>query len=168
MEQLLTYVRRKQEDKLRANPVPLQIQPITRSELKQRKYEEDEINRQACFQEVVEWIYKRVLNFSKTTSDNSYKLQLVYQNPQAAISKSMSASSQQFSQLDHACMNFILENTDEVMARLHSLFPDSSVEIKTLSRAPDGKMYDTSSLDANALRFINRQHDQTFLIIDWS
>jgi hypothetical protein len=64
--------------------------------------------------------------------------------------------------------NKIDSNMSDIVARLRSLFPDSSVEFKTLSRGQDGKMYDIRDIDERMKPFINTQFNQQFIVVDWT
>ena len=67
---------------------------------------------------------------------------------------------------------YVVENMDEIIMRLRSLFPDCAVEYKKVSmaRGRDGKEYDISTLDDKLAPFIDVRHARTeeYIVIDWS
>ena len=60
------------------------------------------------------------------------------------------------------------DNIFDILSRLRSLFPDSSVEFKSLSRGQDGKMYDIAHIDEKMRPFINGRFNQDVIVVDWS
>ena len=66
----------------------------------------------------------------------------------------------------------VVENIDEILTRLRSLFPECVVEYKNISlaRGRDGKEYDISTLDDKVRPFIDTTYARTnsYIIIDWS
>ena len=66
------------------------------------------------------------------------------------------------------CDSFFENNKDDIINGLKILFPDCSIDYKMLSRGNDGQMYDITNIDEKMRPFINRQHDQAHIVIDWS
>ncbi len=149
--------------------LPKPVVPKTRDELRKMKAEREEAERKECIEEVVSWLYQRIIAFAKRSSESSYKLQLLALSPENMRTAQQRANIHQpYDHREIHYTDFILKTSDEILAHLRSTFPDCSVEIKTLSKAADGKMYDVSTLDETALRFVDRRNDQTHLIVDWS
>jgi hypothetical protein len=63
---------------------------------------------------------------------------------------------------------FYIENMRDILSGLQELFPGCSVSNTTLSKGTDGKFYDISTLDEKVLPFINRDLDQSFIVVDWT
>ncbi len=149
--------------------LPEPVIPKTRDELRKMKAEREEAERKECIEEVVSWLYQRIIGFAKQSSESSYKLQLLVASPENMRTAQHKGNVHQpYDQSIIYYTDFILKSSDEIIQHLRSTFPDCSVEIKTLSKAADGKMYDVSTLDEAALRFVDRRFDQSHLIVDWS
>ena len=137
--------------------------PISRSALQQLKAKTDEENRKKQVKKAATILYREVLRIATTSSETSRKFQLQKTAPGIAVLASRSPMD-----LHPNDMNFILDNQADILQELRSLFPDSVVGIKTLSKAADGNFYDVSTLDENLLKFVDRRYDQTCLVVDWS
>ncbi len=136
---------------------------MSRSALQQLKAATEEAARWENIKKVVVLLYKKVVNMAKTSVQTSYKFEVRRTDLRAARS-AMGARGV----LTEEDMNVILDNQADVIKGLRELFPDSDISIKTLSKAADGQFYDVSTMDESLLRFIDRRHDQTFLVVDWS
>ena len=122
------------------------IQPISKNDLQQLKAKTDEQNRLNNINQIVNTIYSNVTNQAKTQTITSYKHQL----------------QQQFDPI------FCEKNKDDIINNLKILFPDCSIDYKMLSRGNDGQMHDITNIDEKMKPFINRQHAQAHIVIDWS
>ena len=129
-----------------------QIQPISRIDLQQLKAKKDEQNRLNQINQIVNNIYYAVVTIAETKIVTSYNYQIQQQQFQ----------SNQPNQI------FYEKNKDDIISSLKTLFPDCSIDYKMLSRGNDGKMYDITNIDEKMRPFINRQHDQAHIVVDWS
>ena len=59
-------------------------------------------------------------------------------------------------------------NIPDILKGLKELFPDCTVEYKTLIRGSDGKIYDMSKMDSAVLPFIGSHPQKSHIVIDWS
>lgn len=132
----------------------MSLVPVSRDRLRMMKIEEDEKKRQEEVNRIVGMIYGSVIGSAKSKSDTFYQ----YPIPSSQVRHT------------HQIIydEFFMKNLDEVLDRLRSLFPDCSVDKKTLSRGNDGKMYDISKMDTSFLPFVNHSYDQSFIVVDWS
>jgi hypothetical protein len=120
-------------------------QPFSRNDLQQLKSKTDEQNRLNQINQIVNQIYSTAINQARTQIITSYNYQIHPQNS-----------------------TFYEKNKDDIISGLKTLFPDCSIDYKMLSRGNDGKMYDITNIDEKMRPFINRQHDQAHIVIDWS
>lgn len=129
--------------------------PISRDTLRSMKAEEDEMKRMAEVNRVLSIIYREVVESAKSKDDTSYN----YTIPVRGVVKAT-----------HQMLydEFFMKNMDEILVRLRSLFPECTVEQKTLSRGNDGKMYEISKMDSTLLPFVNHNYDQSFIVVNWS
>jgi DNA repair ATPase RecN len=134
-------------------------QPISRIDLQQLKAKKDEQNRLRDEQnrlnqinQIVNQIYSAVVYIAETKIVTSYNYQI---------------QQQQF-QSDQPNKMFYDKNKDDIINGLKTLFPDCLIDYKMLSRGNDGKMYDITNIDEKMRPFINRQHDQAHIVVDWS
>lgn len=121
-----------------------QIQPISRIDLQQLKAKKDEQNRLNQINQIVNHIYSVVVNVAGSKIVTSYNHPI----PRQA--------------------EFYEKNKDDIINGLKTLFPDCLIDYKMLSRGNDGKMYDITNIDEKMRPFINRQHDQVHIVVDWS
>lgn len=168
MERILQYARQRKPNTAALVNVPLEVVPKSRDELRKMKSDREEAERKECIEEAVSWLYQRIIAAAKQSSDTSYKLQLVAASPENIQKVRQKQIGIYVDERQIYYTGFILEASDEVLQHLRSTFPGCAVEIKTLSKAADGNMYDTSTLDEATLRFVDRRQDQTYLIVDWS
>jgi len=122
-----------------------QIQPISRIDLQQLKAKKDEQNRLNQINQIINNIYYAVVNVAESQIITSYNHQIHLQNS-----------------------TFYEKNKDDIISGLKTLFPDCLIDYKMLSRGNDGKMYDITNIDEKMRPFINRQHDQAHIVVDWS
>ena len=129
-----------------------QNQPFSRQELQQLKAKKDEQNRLNQINQIVNHIYSSVVSVAESKTITSYNYQ-IQQHP---------------SRSDQPTQIFCEKNKDDIINGLKTLFPDCSIDYKMLSRGNDGQMYDITNIDEKMRPFINRQHDQAHIVIDWS
>jgi hypothetical protein len=122
------------------------MEPVSRAYLRGLKAQTDEENRIRHVEQYVSNIYSQAKQTARTTTQTSFQHQVQ----------------------DHHGQNFMSDIMPDVLVRLQSLFPDSNVNFKTLSRGKDGKMYDIVNIDERMKPFIDTRYDQSFIVIDWS
>ena len=120
--------------------------PLSREYLRSLKKKQDEERKEKKIVDFVQRIYESSVNFAKTNSDTIFKYNI----------------SSSFQIIPHPNPNMVtyenvIDYMDEILRRLHILFPDSLVEYKkvTMARGRDGKDYDLSIIDDKVRQFID-------------
>lgn len=119
------------------------LTPYSRESLRVMKSQKDEENRIAQINEMIKTIYTHVLSSATTKTDTSF---------QYVIRPS-------------------LTNIPDILSGLQMLFPDCSVQHKTLVRMRDGKLCEMPQIDDKLIPFMNvniHQTKQECIVIDWS
>jgi len=129
------------------------LTPMTRDEMRSLKAQTDEKNRLRGVEQYVKTMYESVIQTARTSTKTQWRAE--FHNGQGSTA------------LDG---KFIITNIDDVLRGLQVLFPDCSVEFKTVTMAmgPDGQMHDISTLDEKALMFIGNRQVKQCISIDWS
>jgi hypothetical protein len=129
------------------------LTPMTRDEMRSLKDKTDEENRLRQVEQCVERMYTCAINTAKTFTSSQWRAE--FHNGQGG---------QEFNG------KFIITNIDDILSGLRSLFPDCSVEFKsvTMAMGPDRQMHDISTLDEKALMFIGNRQVKQCITIDWS
>jgi hypothetical protein len=122
------------------------MEPVSRAYLLGLKAQTDEENRIRHVEQYVSNIYSQAKQTARTTTQTSFQYKVLQETGSFAFRDSIF----------------------DILARLRSLFPDSSIEYKSLSRGQDGKMYDIVNIDERMKPFINPRHNQDVIVIDWS
>ena len=128
---------------------------ISRNMMKVLKSQKDEEVRVNGIKTIIRTIYSNARRIAETTHDLSYKYPIP-SNPQYSGNVQPSQSAE-----------FHTTNMDDILDGLRDLFPGCSVLNTTLSRGQDGKFYDISNMDERVRPFINTQHSQKYIVIDW-
>jgi hypothetical protein len=135
--------------------------PLSREYLRSLKKKQDEERKEKKIVDFVQRIYESSVNFAKTNSDTIFKYNI----------------SSSFQIIPHPNPNMVtyenvIDYMDEILRRLHILFPDSLVEYKkvTMARGRDGKDYDLSIIDDKVRQFIDIRLATTTenIVIDYS
>ena len=124
------------------------MEPLSRDYLRGLKAQKDEEARIQFVEHQVRNIYHSVKQSAEKSTVTSLQWQITGHN--------------------HPDQKKVESNMPDILARLRSLFPDSSIEYKTLSRGQDGKMYDIKDVDERMKPFINPQFNQQFIVVGWS
>jgi hypothetical protein len=125
------------------------MEPVSREYLRGLKAQKDEEARIQFVEQHVSHIYSYVKQSAEKSTETSYNHQIT-------------------GRFENDYQNKIESNMSDILTRLRSLFPDSSVEFKTLSRGQDGKMYDIRDIDERMKPFINTQFNKQFIVVDWT
>jgi hypothetical protein len=123
------------------------LKPYSRDSLRVMKSQKDEEERVKNVNNTILSIYNSALQVATTTTDTSYKYAI---------------------QRDHI---FIMTNMADILSGLQRLFPDCSVEQKSLVRMHDGKYCEMPPIDDKLLPFMNMKVGNTkqeCIVIDWS
>lgn len=126
--------------------------PLSRQYLLGLKAKTDEETRMKNVQQYAQHIYQQVKQTATTTTQTHYQQQVQPDNGNP-----------------HAYGYFNTRySMPDILKKLQSMFPDSKVEFKSLSRGQDGKMYDVADIDERMKPFIDNRFNQDFIVIDWS
>jgi hypothetical protein len=122
------------------------MEPVSRAYLLGLKAQTDEERRVKQIEQYVSNIYLQAKLTARTTTQTSIQYKVLQGTEGFALR----------------------DNIFDILSRLRTLFPDSSVEFNSLSRGQDGKMYNIANIDEKMKPFINPQYNQNVIIIDWS
>jgi hypothetical protein len=122
------------------------MEPVSRAYLLGLKAQTDEERRVKQIEQYVSNIYLQAKLTARTTTQTSIQYKVLQGTEGFALR----------------------DNIFDILSRLRTLFPDSSVEFNSLSRGQDGKMYDIANIDEKMKPFINPQYNQNVIVIDWS
>jgi hypothetical protein len=148
---------------------------LSRDVMRTLKAQKDEEIKNMKIDSIIKQIRSGAVQFAETNTDTIYKYMIDTNNNNAnhfgGINTPSNCSSKQsiWSQINK---ENVVENIDEILTRLRSLFPECVVEYKkiSLARGRDGKEYDISTLDDKVRPFIDMTYARTnsYIIIDWS
>jgi hypothetical protein len=125
----------------------MEMEPVSRMYLRGLKARADEENRVKYVEHYVTSVYSQVKRTATITTQTRFQYQVEeHNNGQTSVR----------------------DNMPDILIRLQTLFPDSKVDFKTLSRGQDGKMYDINDVDERMKPFINTRFNQDFIVIDWT
>ena len=154
------------------NPT-MEIVPITKGVLRGLYAATQEEERQKKISDIVHEIYGQVLATSKRSAVTVYKHDCGsndgfyrFQGCQGCEShnRRLSHSSGHFHKLDP----FYEANMEDILVRLQSIFPDSSVQYKRITKGSDGTVVDLSTVDLSIRSLIKIAEDVHYIVIDWS
>jgi hypothetical protein len=128
------------------------LTPMTRDEMRSLKDKTDEENRVRQVEQCVERMYTCAINTAKTFTSSQWRAE--FYNGQCR---------EGFDGM------FVIKNINDILSGLRRLFPDCSVEFKSVSVAmgPDRKMHDISNLDKNILMFLGNTGVKQYIVISW-
>jgi hypothetical protein len=124
------------------------LTPVSRDAMRELKAKTDEENRLTQINQYVKSMYNNAIQSAKTSTKTQWRLEIH----------------------THPYQVFLIQNMDDILSGLQYLFPDCSVEFKSLTMAigPDRQMHDISTLDEKALMFIGNRQVKQCITIDWS
>lgn len=128
------------------------MEPLTRQYLLGLKAQVDEETRVRNVQSYVSQICSNVKQIATTTPQTRFQQKVAPVNGNPS---------------QYGYFN-VRHSVPDILDKLRGVFPDSKVEFKSLSRGQDGKMYDIADIDERMKPFINPQHNEDFIIVDWS
>ena len=150
----------------------MSLTPFSRENMRTLKSQKDEEGHQRKLEEVVRNIYSSAVSFAERNAETIYRFTIQNGYQQNVVIPSTIPSNHNLQSILHINREYIVKNVDEILTRLRSLFPECSVEYKTVSMAMgrDGKEYDISNLDDKLRPFIDTSRAQTkeYIIIDWT
>jgi hypothetical protein len=149
------------------------LEPFSRANMRLLKEQKDEEGHQRKLEEVVRNIYTSAVSFAERNAETTYRFAIQNSGYQMVNIPSTIPSNHNLQSIPFQInKEYIVKNTDEILSRLRSLFPECSVEYKKVSMAlgRDGKEYDISNLDDKLRPFIDtaRAQIKEYIIIDWS
>lgn len=122
------------------------LKPYSRDSLRLMKSQKDEETRVNNINNTILSIYNNALQVATTTTDTSFKYCITGNT-------------------------FIMTNMADILSGLQILFPDCSVQQKSLVRMHDGKYCEMPPIDDKLLPFMNMKVGHTkqeCIVIDWS
>ena len=127
--------------------------PMSRDEMRSLKAKTDGENRVRRVEQHVKIMYDAAMNTARTSTNTQWRAEFHNGHCGAGIDAM-----------------FVITNIDDILSGLRSLFPDCSVEFKsvTMAMGPDRQMHDISTLDEKALMFIGNRQVKQCITIDWS
>lgn len=105
--------------------------------------------------QIVDSIYYSAVEFAGTSTEISFK----YEIPRIRY---------RYHDSNRGSDPFYLNNMQDILNRLQTLFPDCSVTHALMARGRDGKIYDLSKMDDTVIPFIDQTLEQSYIVIDWS
>ena len=122
------------------------LTPVSRDAMRGLKAKTDEETRLIYVERHISSIYNQAVQAAKTSSNTNWSREI------------------------HAQEVFPIENMDDILSGLQDLFPDCSVEFKsvTMAMGSDRQMHDVSTLDPVAMKFIRNTQIKQCITIDWS
>jgi tRNA(Glu) U13 pseudouridine synthase TruD len=120
--------------------------PVSRDSMRELKAKTDEENRLTQIEQNLRCMYNNAIQSAKTSTKTQWILEI------------------------HVSQVFLIQNMDDILSGLRYLFPDCSVEFKTVTMAmgSDRQMHDISTLDEKALIFIGNRQVKQCITIDWT
>ena len=149
------------------------LEPFSRANMRLLKEQKDEEGHQRRLEEVVRNIYTSAVYFAERNAETTYRFAIQNSGCQMVNIPSTIPSNNSLQYIPfQISREYIVKNTDEILSRLRSLFPECSVEYKKVSMAlgRDGKEYDISNLDDKLSPFMDTARAQTkaYISIDGS
>jgi len=155
----------------------MEIVPITKGVLRELYAATQEEERQKKISEIVHGIYEQVLATSKRSAVTVYKHDckppsVLYSRKEGVgecrgcdMRNLMSGHPvYHFHKLDP----FYEANMEDILARLQSIFLDSSVQYKRITKGSDGTVVDLSTIDPPIRSLIKIAEDVHYIVVDWS
>jgi hypothetical protein len=151
----------------------MEIVPITKESLRGLYAATQEEARQKKISEIVHGIYGRVLATSKSSSVTVYKHDCKphISHPGVGGCIGCDQHNNRFGRPVyhiHTLDPFYETNMEDILARLQSIFPDSSVQYKRITKGSDGTVVDLSTIDISLRSLIKIAEDVHYIIIDWA
>jgi len=159
----------------------MSLTPFSRENMRYLKEQKDAEGHALKLETIIKDIYLKTVQYAERNSDTFYALKMssiCCQN--GIICRNVFVPSNTIQNIDRngdtirfeITQEFIVENIEEILTRLRSLFPDCSIEYKKVSmaRGRDGKEYDISALDDKMRPFIDTDQARTeeIIMIDWT
>jgi hypothetical protein len=141
--------------------------PYSRDSMRGLRNAMDEKFRVAGVNRIVNEIYSAAVHIARTTANSMYQ-HLIPRASIYPIPSNMRSANLTVRDPRNDDEKFYISNMYDILKGLRALFPECSVEYKMLTRGQDGKMYDITTIDEKMLPFINRAHDQAYVIVDWT
>lgn len=144
----------------------MSVVPVDRMTLLSLKTMKDEADRRKEIDDLIASIYKQVIYVATNSTRTSFQ-QVVPRNsvPRGRVQHLPVGRGNSENTEMHPLYK---ANMEEILRRLHELFPDSLVSHTLMAQGTDGIMYDISRLDDTALPFVNQTLSQSYINIDWS
>jgi hypothetical protein len=150
----------------------MDIVPITKASLRGLYAATQEKARQKKISEIVHGIYGRILATSKSSSVTVYKHDCRPPITHSGMGGGGCVGCNSMCGTPvyhiHELDPFYETNMEDILARLQSIFPDSSVQYKRITKGSDGTVVDLSTLDPSLRSLIKIAEDVHYIVIVWS
>jgi hypothetical protein len=147
----------------------MDIIPITKESLRGLYAATQEEARQKKISEIVHGIYGRILATSKSSSVTVYKHDCRPYGPTNCVGCNQHNERRGRPVYHiHTLDPFYETNMEDILARLQSIFPDSSIQYKRITTGADGTVVDLSTLDPSLHSLIKIAEDVHYIVIDWA
>lgn len=131
------------------------LKPVNRESMQNLRAVRQDIMKKTHIESIIKYIYHAAISKATTSSSKSHKEEIGVNTRDYTMHVNN--------------IPFERSQIPDILEKLQTLFPDCSVEHKSLSRGHDGKLYDVSKLEGVIpSSFLNRQKDQACFVIDWS
>lgn len=150
------------------------LTPYSRENMRAFKAVKDVEANNMKMDSVVKQIYSNAVRFAELNDGGVYRCKVTKYSGSWGSITVPSILSGNYNNLPSQVITheYVVENMDEVLCRLRSLFPDCLVEYKKVSMAvgKDGREYDISTLDTKLIPFVDVRNERTedYIVIDWS
>lgn len=158
----------------------MSLTPFSREEMRAFKAQKDADGHALKLETIIKDVYLKTVQYAERNSDTFYALKMwriCTQNamqcrdvyvPSNTLQNIHNGDTIRFS----ITPEFIVENIEEILTRLRTLFPGCSVKYKKITFAigRDGKEYDISTIDTSLYQLVDLRHSKTeeHIVIDWS
>ena len=135
--------------------------PVSREFLRDLKIKRDDEKRIQKMNDIVKSIYNNAITVAESCTETRYSHEI---DPQ----RTRGISTVAYNNIHSSEYKFYKDNMEDILYSLQILFQDCIVKVANMCNGRDGKIYDSSTLDANILSFINKDHAFECIVIDWT
>ena len=161
--------------------VTMSLTPFSREKMRAFKAQKDAEGHALKLETIIKDVYLKTVQYAERNSDTFYALKvgsICCQN--AMLCRDVYVPSNTLQNIPtlgdkirfDITPEYIVENIEEILARLRTLFPGCTVEYKkvTVAIGRDGKEYDISTIDTSLYQLVDLRHSKTeeHIVIDWS
>jgi len=135
--------------------------PVSREFLRGLKIKRDDEKRIEKMNAIVREIYEGAIKVAELCIDTKYIHDIDPQRTRGQLPVG-------YHDIHGLEYQFYKDNIEDIMYSLEVLFTDCSIKVANMCRGRDGKIYDSSTTNANILSLINKDRTFECIVIDWS